>query len=86
MPTWLELGLHNFARYDEYMAAIEKWFGPAKFLKWQVSSEALRWAVTYPDRWQAILKLHPHITPLDLALGGAALMSIKVTGSEDGTT
>lgn len=79
IPTWLDLGLHNFARYDEYMTAIDKWFGPAQFLKWQVSTEALRWAAAYPNRWQEILKAHPHITSLDLVLGGAALVARNIT-------
>ena len=74
-PTWLELGLHNFARYDEYIASLERWFGPVQFLKWQLSQEAFRWAKAYPNRWQRILGAHPGVTPLDLALGGAAVLA-----------
>lgn len=74
-PTWLELGLHNFARYDEYMAAITKWFGSTQFLKWQLSTEAFGWAKLYPERWRQILEMHSHITPLDLVLGGAAVLA-----------
>jgi hypothetical protein len=73
--TWLELGLQNFARYDEYLAAIKKWFGPVTFLKWQLSAEAFRWANRYPNKFRHILEKHPHLKPLDLVLGGAAAVS-----------
>ena len=74
-PTWLELGLHNFARYEEYLAAIQKWFGPVCFLKWQLSSEAFRFAKLYPQDWVKILGLYPGLTSLDLLLGGAAVLA-----------
>jgi hypothetical protein len=56
IPTWLELGLYNFGRYEGYIFEIQKCFGDVQWLLWSVSSEAWRWRKTYSQQWQTILE------------------------------
>lgn len=79
-PTWLELGLHNFARYDEYIAAIRGIFGSIRYLQWQISTDAFRWRDRFPNKWRAMLLGNPHLQPLDLVLGGAACIASRGIG------
>lgn len=74
-PTWLELGLHNFGRYDEYMAAIEAQFGPPRWLGWSISAEGARWAARFPHHWRSMLDHNSHIDALDLLLHTAAVLN-----------
>lgn len=73
VPTWLELGLHNFARYDEYESAISKAFGRVHYRRWQLSEEAFRYRTKFPERWTEILAKHPALRPLDLILQGCSV-------------
>lgn len=75
VPTWLELGLHNFARYAEYEAAIDRHFGRGRYRQWQLSQESLRYRQRHSDRWAEVLTAHPALTPLDLILQGAAVVA-----------
>jgi hypothetical protein len=78
--TWLELGLHNFARYDDYITAIRHRFGTIRQLHWQVSPEALRWRARRPADWDAMLAAHAYLTPLDLVLQQATVIA-QATGT-----
>lgn len=75
VPTWLELGLHNFARYAEYEAAIARHFGRVRFRRWQLSPEAFRYRARHPERWAGVLAADSELTPLDLILQGAAVVA-----------
>ena len=75
VPTWLELGLSNFALYREYMSAIQKYFGPTRYLHWQLSPDAFEWREKFPVKWSQLLQSNPHIQPLDLVLQGAAILT-----------
>jgi SAM-dependent methyltransferase len=75
VPTWLELGLHNFARYKDYTFEIKKCFGDVRWLVWSVSPEAWRWRKTYSEQWQNMLSRNPQIQPLDLLLNSAGILA-----------
>lgn len=75
VPTWLELGLHNFARYDEYESAIAKAFGRVCYRRWQLSEEAFRYRTRFPQRWNEILARHQSLRPLDLILQGCSVVA-----------
>lgn len=74
-PTWLELGLHNYARYEEYLSAVKRIFGEPVHLHWQLSQEAFRWRTLYRDKWDQMLMTNPRLQPLDLVLSGAAVIA-----------
>jgi SAM-dependent methyltransferase len=74
-PTWLELGLHNYRRYDEYIGAIQTSFGPIRWLKWQLSPEAFRWRDGRQEDWNQMLKLNADLSALDFVLNGAAVIA-----------
>jgi SAM-dependent methyltransferase len=80
IPTWLELGLHNFARYRDYIFEIKKCFGDVQWLVWSVSSEAWRWRKTYSRQWQTLLQKNPQIQPLDLLVNNAGVLARRNTG------
>jgi SAM-dependent methyltransferase len=74
-PTWLELGLHNYRRYDEYIGAIQTSFGPIRWLKWQLSPEAFRWRDGRQEDWNQMLERNGDLTALDFVLNGAAVIA-----------
>lgn len=73
IPTWLELGLHNFARYDEYIALVEQIYGQPKFLQWCVCPDAFRYKKTFLTNWHLALEQN-QLTPLDLVLTQASII------------
>jgi len=72
--TWLELGLHNYWRYRDYLSAITQLFGPPAWVQWQISSEAFEYQRRFGETWRKMLAMNPNLRPLDLVLGGAAVI------------
>lgn len=72
--TWLELGLHNFATYAEYIESLQKYFGNIEFLHWVVSKEAISYREKFPAKWNKILKLYPFISGFDLMVPCAGIL------------
>jgi SAM-dependent methyltransferase len=73
-PTWMELGLHNFATYKEYVDTLQLYYGSIDFLQWVMSEEAFTYAGAYPQKHKQILSAHTHISELDLALQCAGIL------------
>jgi SAM-dependent methyltransferase len=77
-PTWLELGLHNFARYDQYLDSISRHFGAPRWLMWTLSTEGWRWRQARLREWDALLANAPGLQPLDLLLESCAILAQRV--------
>jgi SAM-dependent methyltransferase len=73
--TWLELGLSNFARYQEYLDSVRRIFGQPTYLLWQVSDEAIKYKNQYPERWKQMLAARPYLTQLDLMLNSVGALT-----------
>jgi SAM-dependent methyltransferase len=78
-PTWLELGLHNFARYEEYLVEIKRSFGEIKWLVLSVSIEGWKWRTVFSDKWELILKNNSHLQPMDLLIQSACVLSRRLS-------
>ena len=78
-PTWLELGLSNFARYDEYIDSIQSHFGRIQRMHWQVSTEAFEWRSRRRGDWDEMLAKNSAIGPLDLVLQQADVIARSET-------
>jgi SAM-dependent methyltransferase len=74
-PTWLELGLHNFARYEQYLEEITRCFGEINWLALSVSIEGWKWRAVFPDKWEVMLKNNPYLQPLDLLIQSACVLT-----------
>lgn len=72
--TWLELGLHNFATYAEYIESLRKYFGSIHYLHWVVSEEAIIYQNRFPANWDKILELNPFISGFDLMVPCASIL------------
>jgi Methyltransferase domain len=74
IPTWLELGLHNFAMYDEYILGLKKYFGEIINLQWLISPQGIGFRKRFPAIWERILDKNKHITELDLLIQSAGIV------------
>jgi len=72
--TWLELGLHNYSRYSDYLSSLARVFGPRVWLQWQISSEAFDYKRQFENKWSELLAVNPNLRALDLVLGGASII------------
>lgn len=72
--SWLELGLCNFALYNEYMQSLNFHFGSPKYLLWTLSNEAINFKKHYPDKWSEALQKNCFISELDLILTCASII------------
>ena len=72
--TWMELGLHNFALYSEYIQSLEKYFGKIQFLQWVIAPEAFSYREKFKDNWEKALAGNPEISELDLVLQCAGVV------------
>ncbi len=75
--TWLELGLHNFATYEEYISSMTYYFGQIKYLHWVVSPDALLFAEKFRDKWNRVLEVNTHISGFDLSVQCAGALLQK---------
>ncbi len=75
--TWLELGLHNYATYAEYIESLQEYFGNIEYLHWVVSQEALGYREKYRLKWDQVLKNHPFISGFDMAVTCASILLKK---------
>jgi SAM-dependent methyltransferase len=73
IPTWLELGLHNFARYNEYIGLIEQIYGKSVYLQWCISPDSFQYQAQFPENWRSALSQN-NLTPLDLVLTQASII------------
>jgi SAM-dependent methyltransferase len=72
--TWLEMGLQNFARFDDYVTEITRHFGVIRWLGCAVSRDAFAWRLRHPAEWGAMLEAHRHLDPLDLMIKSVGMV------------
>lgn len=74
IKTWLELGLSNFALFEEYMESITRIYGKPNYIIWQLSKEAFAYKEKYPENWKKILHKHPFLNENDLIITSAGVV------------